>query len=359
MENTIPRNVRQMGEPEETRKIYVEDYVVTYLRQYAKEEMQNPRAAILLGNTMEQGGIPYLFVRSALDLPESVGTDGTLLITDSMWMRIYEEIDRVFRGQEILGWFLSTPGHEPAVHYELLSAHKNYFPGRDRVLMLEDPVEGEDAFFVMEAEGLVRQNGYFVFYERNEPMQQYMLEKKDGKSVDAEEEFPDRAARSFRTVVQERREETTQKKTVFFLSGISTFLTMIVLVIGITMINNYEKMEQVELVLQDLTRNLEVQQEMVVAQSVLEEKEAEQEKLWDEAVEAVVSETVEEQVLQEETDVPTLDRPDSYIVQKGDTLLEISRKFYGSDQYIQKICDWNDIEDMDKIIEGEKILLPQ
>ena len=245
MDITIPRNVRQMGEPEETRKIYVEDYVVTYLRQYAKEEIQNPRAAILLGNTREQEGVLYLFIRSALELPESIGEDGRFAITDQTWMHIYEETDRNFQGQEILGWVLSTPGHEPAIHYELLNAHKNYFPGRDRVLMLEDPMECEEAFFAMESEGLVRQSGYFVFYERNEPMQQYMLEKKDGKSVDAEGDFSDRAARSFRMVVQERNEENTQKKTMVFLSGISTFLIMVILVIGITMINNYEKMEQV------------------------------------------------------------------------------------------------------------------
>ena len=48
----------------------------------------------------------------------------------------------------------------------------------------------------------------------------------------------------------------------------------------------------------------------------------------------------------------------TYIVQKGDTLLSISRKIYGNDRHIKEICQLNNIEDSDKIYAGEKILLP-
>ena len=47
----LPKNVRQIGEPEDKRKIYIEDYVVTYLRKFAREEMLNSRGAILLGHS--------------------------------------------------------------------------------------------------------------------------------------------------------------------------------------------------------------------------------------------------------------------------------------------------------------------
>lgn len=381
MDITIPRNVRQIGEPEEARKIYVEDYVVTYLRQYAKEEMNRPRAAILLGNAQERDRVSYLFIRSALELKECIGEDLCLMIEDSKWMHIYEEIDQHFQGQEIVGWFLSTPGYAPEIHYELINAHKNYFPGRDRVLLMADPEEWEETFFTMEEENLMRQNGYFIFYERNEPMQQYMLEKKDGKSVDAEGEYSDRAARSFRMVVQEKRDASSQKRTVAFLYGVSTFLIMVILVIGITMINNYEKMKQVELALQNLTQNLENQQnvsadlnnneewmetrpEQVETQNGKEDekKEAqeEEEKTVPEEYEVSDTKWKEETMELKETAVETVMQvPEFYTVQKGDTLLDISRKFYGDDRYIQEICEQNNIEDIDKIFAGEKILLPQ
>ncbi|MCI8853307.1 MAG: hypothetical protein HFI32_07380, partial [Lachnospiraceae bacterium] len=276
MSITIPKNIRQMGEPEEKRKIYVEDYVVTYLKQYAKEEILNSRGAVLLGNAQEQEGISYLFIRSALELAEHAVADGTVAFTEELWMQVYEEVEKYFQGQEILGWFLSTPGFSPEISYEILSTHRNFFPGQDKVLFMEDPTEGEETFFAMNQGSLVRQRGYIIFYERNMPMQQYMLEKRGGKSVDNREEFTDRAARSFRMLVQERKEQSDQKRIMAFLYGVSTFLVMVVLVIGITMINNYEKMEQVEMALTNLTESMETQQETAQSEDLSDLLSAEQ-----------------------------------------------------------------------------------
>ena len=45
-------------------------------------------------------------------------------------------------------------------------------------------------------------------------------------------------------------------------------------------------------------------------------------------------------------------------VRKGDTLLKISRQIYGRDDEIDAICSLNGIEDSDRILEGQKLLLP-
>ena len=50
---------------------------------------------------------------------------------------------------------------------------------------------------------------------------------------------------------------------------------------------------------------------------------------------------------------------DSYIVQKGDTLIGICVKRYGSDTRVSEICSLNNIENPDDIKVGEKIFLPQ
>ena len=50
--------------------------------------------------------------------------------------------------------------------------------------------------------------------------------------------------------------------------------------------------------------------------------------------------------------------PESYTVRKGDTLLKISRRIYGRDDEIDAICSLNGIEDSDRILEGQKLLLP-
>ena len=47
-----------------------------------------------------------------------------------------------------------------------------------------------------------------------------------------------------------------------------------------------------------------------------------------------------------------------YIVKKGDSLVGISRKIYGTAAKARKICELNGIDDMDKIYAGQKLELP-
>ena len=360
----LPKNVRQIGEPEDKRKIYIEDYVVTYLRKFAREEMLNSRGAILLGHSEWMDGIPYLFIKSAIALKGvNCGREG-IPFTDEVWAEIYGAIKEYFADQDILGWFLSMPGYPMDLDARLLKTHVNYFGGVDKILMIEEPVEGEEDFFAYENGKLTRQRGYCIFYERNEAMQRYMVEMGDGEGVDENEEFDDRATRTFRTLIQDKKDTSNQKRVMTFLYTASTFLVMVVLVIGITLINNYEKMEGLEMALSEISQSLEKQEgqagEIYVqgstdpeladavtaenAQAAGEETASSPEEEPEETQEAV-SQSVEE-------------IPDVYVVQKGDTLLSISRKIYGRDDKIREICSLNGIWDSNHILVGQKLLLP-
>ena len=61
---------------------------------------------------------------------------------------------------------------------------------------------------------------------------------------------------------------------------------------------------------------------------------------------------------QDETAPASTNVPVEYTVQPGDTLLVISKRVYGTDQMVGKICAANGINDGDKILAGQKILLP-
>lgn len=50
--------------------------------------------------------------------------------------------------------------------------------------------------------------------------------------------------------------------------------------------------------------------------------------------------------------------PESYRIQKGDTLIAISIARYGTDAMVKEICEKNGIDDPDNIYFGQKILLP-
>ena len=50
--------------------------------------------------------------------------------------------------------------------------------------------------------------------------------------------------------------------------------------------------------------------------------------------------------------------PQYYIVREGDTLRTISYQMYGNYDHVDEICQWNNIEDPNNILYGQKLLLP-
>lgn len=374
----LPKNVRQIGEPEENRKIYIEDYVITYLKRFAKEEPLGSRIAVLLGDSERMGGIPYLFIRSAVALKELEYSEGGIPFTDEVWAEVYSAVKEYFPAQDILGWFLSVPGYPMELDPGLARIHVNCFGGVDKVLLAAEPTDGDEDFFAYENGRLTRQKGYYIFYEKNEAMQRFMIDTGDGESIDEKEQFEDRAIKSFRAIVQEKKDISGQKRVMTFLYTASTFLVMVVLVIGITLINNYEKMEGLEMALSDISRTLESQEaeealaetenvdagptaaEPTAAESTATEPAATEPAAAEvQPAEEAEQEEPQEEPQQEAQEAAAEDTiPETYTVQKGDTLLGISRRIYGRDDQIDAICSLNGIDDSDRILAGQKLLLP-
>ena len=92
----LPRNVRQIGEPEANRKIYIEDYVITYLKKIAKEQALSSCVAILLGSFEQMEGIPYLFIKSAVAVKEIPNLSDGIPFSDEAWAEIYTAIKEYF-----------------------------------------------------------------------------------------------------------------------------------------------------------------------------------------------------------------------------------------------------------------------
>ena len=69
-----------------------------------------------------------------------------------------------------MGWFFSGPQLALEVTELLTRVHLKHFGG-EKVLMLMEPQEHEDAFFRYENNVMVRLEGYYLYYEKNPCMQ--------------------------------------------------------------------------------------------------------------------------------------------------------------------------------------------
>ena len=105
---------------------------------------------MLLGDSERMGGIPYLFIKSAVALKDLEYSEGGIPFTDEVWAEVYSTIKEYFPAQDILGWFLSVPGYPMELDPGLAKIHVNYFGGVDKVLMVAEPTDGDEDFFAYE-----------------------------------------------------------------------------------------------------------------------------------------------------------------------------------------------------------------
>ena len=93
--------------------------------------------------------------------------------------------------------------------------HLKHFGG-EKVLMLMEPQEREDAFFVYENGFMEKKSGYYIFYEKNPRMQAYMIEKNDELHTETEEKCEDKAVKNFRRIITDKKQDAEERASVFY-----------------------------------------------------------------------------------------------------------------------------------------------
>lgn len=356
-----PKNVKQVGEPREYKKIFMEDFVHTYLLQYSASRGQKIGIAVLIGNSERAGGKRHLYITGALPLQEVSEKHGKYCFTEKIWGDIYQECERYFPGQEIMGWFLSRPGFAPLQNVVMEETHRTYFSGADKVLFVTEPVEGESTFFGFDGNRFARQSGYYIYYEKNEAMRELIMEKNKEGEQTSRNEKPDVAMANFRKILKEKQEQNEKRKKKAVSYGTKIAAVMI-LFVGAVALKNHS--DTFEISGQSVFAPQEAEQiEETSGEDVLiEELPGNVEELPVETyeVQEQLSVNEEETTEQQETEETVVKIPtyEEYIVQKGDTLAKISREFYGTDEKVSEICSMNGITDGDYIQAGEIILLP-
>lgn len=106
----LPRNIRQIGLAAEDYRIYMEDYVYTFLVRLARTEDSlgeaKTRVAVLTGNLKWRSQTAYLFIKGAIIAEEMEAAPDHIDFSENQWKQIQEAQKEYFEDQEIVGWFL-------------------------------------------------------------------------------------------------------------------------------------------------------------------------------------------------------------------------------------------------------------
>ena len=407
----LPKNIRQIGLAGENYRIYIEDYVYTFLHRAAQAKCQQEEdsgiLAVFLGENRWQSGTGYTFIRGALLADAGEITEEHIEITQNMWQKIHEEQEKYFEGQEIVGWFLARQSLPMVVSELIGKVHRNQFGG-EKILMLMDTAEQEEAFFRYENNFLVRQSGYYIYYEKNTQMQNYMLEKNPEIQEESQETVQDDAVRAFRSLIQKKKKEEpeeTEEKTSVFSYAATACIVLALAVVGVRFYRNYQVGQNIEG--ETRTASADIMQETEITQIPAASVQQVAPTSWAELTESpkitptaeptliptVTISAEEAQIYKEESDTRKAQRRiqqkkqneeestgqdnsgqassdqdsettsamqtrGSYTIRPGDTLYQISIESYGTMDKVADICRANGISENEIIYPGQIIVLP-
>lgn len=244
----LPKNIRQIGEGDTVVRLYVEDYVNTYLKRLYPTGKQTLRVGLLLGNAEQHDGTPYIFVDGAMEM-EDVETDGgKIIFPENAWKKAYQNIEEQFPKRTIQGWFLcASPGSQlsPLNYWK---QHNQFFAGKNQLMYLNQGLEGEEAIYITSEDGFYKLRGHNVYYERNQMMQDYMITRKDVRRVETGSH--EKVIKDFRQRMVSRKEQASvRNSTASALGMLCGVLSVAVLAGGVVLFDNYQKMQQMESVL--------------------------------------------------------------------------------------------------------------
>lgn len=397
----LPKNIVQIGKADPTHKVFVEDYVISYMKQWNKHGKRDT-GIVLFGKRMSEGDCKYYFVYGASYMP---GVEARMqYLTDDEKEDAEDIRNKYFAEHELIGWG-ELRGELPEGFYMY---------------------EQNKGFWV---------KGYACFFEKNDSMLNFMVTEGTTKmetvapavhkettyttvresNIDARMEERNRKLEQLRLNQNLQVEKSGQAinmavaKPKSWKNAVMVTALMICVVSGLVLTDE-EKRKSLEMVVGNVvataTKEAEKlkdkQVEQLQASSVTTEGNQIGAEVKTEQVTTVPDGTQSDVVVQSE---PQSSAPPTEIVQEGvvadeqmsegegvtepqaqvenagsadvavqqevvtqyvsytivqgDTLLSICREECGSESFLQQVCQLNNIENADDIKIGQIILLPE
>lgn len=350
----LPKNVTQVGNPNKMTKVYIEDYVISYLKQM-NAVADNKRLGVALYGKKNTEDTSYYFIYGACKL-DYLNRESKRL--SSTQMQELENVRQIhFADLESVGYVILTG-------------------------------ESIDGIYLLEREGSHYVGGYSCFYEKNDSMLSFMLENRGAKyqpETVAQEKYMEVKSRQ-----EDRRrlyeENTSRTKSSFpVLQTICAAMFMVLCLSAVF----YTRLENGQAPLPEGVSNYlasvfeanntpqpkenESVSTLVAGEELAQEIQKEnmdQEAMAEASANAVETPAPTPELTPEPTAEPTpMPTPEptpeptpvpvvEYVICPGDTLISICKNYYGDEKLVSRVCEVNDIANPDNICIGQKIVLP-
>ena len=247
MERQLPKNVRQIGNVSDNPKIYVEDYVDTYLNQLREKAREQPVGVILTGELLKLEDENAVFVSGAVQMKEVKTNGNDIEITDEIMKEAKEEAARFFPECRIVGWGIIEDGSPMSRNREVKRIQEKEFAEEWNLFLWKNAREQEEVFYAYKFGEIMQMGGHYIYYEKNPEMLHYM-ERENNRHVHIVEQEDDRVVRNIRGIMEEKEKFRTKKKQkeVHMGYGIAAVTALIVVVAFVVLMQNQSALNQVK-----------------------------------------------------------------------------------------------------------------
>lgn len=380
----LPKHTTQVGTIPANKKLYLEDYCISYKKQLDDMYPAERKQIALFGTLQKEKNVEYAFVYGAALLGKGKGRTDSMTVTQKEEAEIFRQ--KYFPDYQLIGLIIATD-HVNETVYWLGSGAKS-----------------------------IPMDGYYIFYDQNEVMLNFMMLNQSEerafdmdpvivKKADMDRERRERKekeevqnAGTYRKKIklgetlQEKRKGTSFTvaagvvvlaivgvygiRTYYPNLSVDTVKTVVSEWIGTASTRTSSFLETTEMLL--VEENTDVEKEeipvatvtppapadldvvvipdldtLATTESATEQNVTEQNATAESAVTETMATTETSQVAE-----TTVNEPVEYLIQRGDNLLRILRTHYGDESRLQEICMVNNIKDPNNIQVGQTILLP-
>lgn len=389
------KNIRQIGAPTESDRIYIEN--AAYARIH-EEDYAERRVFIFMGHTECTDGKYTTFVEASIPVHNIEFVQNVPQWNTHAWSDVFREIKRSYENSIIVGWAMDIKGFVPRMTTELEAVHREQFGGAHQVLFLMDSLEGEEYFFLNKGSHLQKKEGFYIYYSR---------EVHKVRTANLTVETPKRESRQvipqvdeevrgrYRESMQKKEENKSGHKAASY--AMAAAVALLVSIVGIGAAQgriNVSGFEDAISAMSDRIRGKKDHTEVLVGSEIKETQESSQnsDATLTETLDLIPieeipagkiektdkpepTETTESEDTEKETAVDAGDnqeekneddkaadaaakKPEYYTVKSGDTLTSISQNLYGTTDKIPEIVSLNQMENSDDIHVGQKLRLP-